>query len=253
MDCILSPHIDLLTALLDWTPKHTALKADPVPVLAFAREAMLHSRLPAERQGMVSYAGNLTIIERAQIINWFATHIPRAEARKPEWITGVPIAHAYTLILASRLYEEELEASSDNEGLIDDNGHPFVFTPNSDLLQRAWQLQVSKTNSRSYGIVDVDRECIAAFEERLFECSERAGLASFYQWGLDVGDHQSRWNPFNEVPYDWDYHDYEWEYEDECEVNTQLICQVADANNHDPRYPTVSPAPNISMSVHPPR
>ena len=94
MDAILLPHVDVFIALLDWTPdRHTSgLQADTVPVLAFAREAMQHSRLPAERQGMVSYAGNLTVIERAQIISWFNDRVPGAVARKQEWITGVPIA-----------------------------------------------------------------------------------------------------------------------------------------------------------------
>lgn len=221
MDATLLPHVDVFIALLDWTPdRHTSgLKADTVPILAFAWEAMQHSRLPAERQGMVSYAGNLTVIERAQIISWFNDCIPGAVTRKQEWITGVPIAHAYTLVLASRLYESDLEASSmDKEP---DDSQPFVLTP--DLLQRAWQLQVSETDPRSHGIVGVDCECIAAFEERLFECSARAGLASFCQWGLDAGDHQARWIPYNEIPSDWDHHDYEWEYDEKCEVSSPLL------------------------------
>ena len=215
MDDILSPHAHLLTTLLDWTPNSKLHLSDEVPAIAFSRKARKNSRLPAEREGMVPYAGNLTIIERAQIINRFSIHIPGAKTRTQAWITGVPIAHAYTLVLASRLRDADQEASSLDEEATDNQ--TFVLT--SDLLHRAWQIQVSETDAASRALADVDCECISAFEERLFECSAHAGLAGFYQWGLDAGDHQARWNPYNEVPSGWDLHNYDWDYDEECKVN----------------------------------
>lgn len=51
------------------------------------------------------------------------------------------------------------------------------------------------------GSVNVDRECIMTLEEWMFisECVE-AGKAGNQQWGLDAGDHQSNWDPYNDTP-----------------------------------------------------
>ncbi|KAF8185366.1 hypothetical protein K438DRAFT_1436931, partial [Mycena galopus ATCC 62051] len=54
---------------------------------------------------------------------------------------------------------------------------------------------------------DVDRECLGYFEERLFENSKRAGQAGNHQWGLDAGAHQDRWNPYADIPYEWNHED----------------------------------------------
>jgi hypothetical protein len=37
----------------------------------------------------------------------------------------------------------------------------------------------------------------------MFERSQAAGIAGEYQWGLDVGDHQDAWNPYDGLPYHW--------------------------------------------------
>ncbi|KAF9562489.1 hypothetical protein CPC08DRAFT_609038, partial [Agrocybe pediades] len=47
---------------------------------------------------------------------------------------------------------------------------------------------------------DVDKECLEAFEEIMFENSKLAGIAGNYQWGLDAGDHQDGWNPYAGLP-----------------------------------------------------
>ena len=39
--------------------------------------------------------------------------------------------------------------------------------------------------------VEVDKECLARLEEELFEVSNRAGIAGYYQRGLDSGDHHN--------------------------------------------------------------
>ena len=51
--------------------------------------------------------------------------------------------------------------------------------------------------------MDVKHECLAKMEEEMFECSQVAGTAGEYQWGLDAGDHQDAWNPYDGLPDHW--------------------------------------------------
>jgi hypothetical protein len=39
----------------------------------------------------------------------------------------------------------------------------------------------------------------------MFEVSKQASCAGYYQWGLDVGDHQEKWFPYTNVPDSWDH------------------------------------------------
>ena len=41
----------------------------------------------------------------------------------------------------------------------------------------------------------------------MFECSQAAGFAGEYQWGLDTGDHQDAWNPYDGISEHWIYPD----------------------------------------------
>ncbi|KAI0681781.1 hypothetical protein BC835DRAFT_1204103, partial [Cytidiella melzeri] len=55
---------------------------------------------------------------------------------------------------------------------------------------------------------DVDHECLSLLEEHMFVCSVEAGIAGYQQWGLDVGDHQERWNPYLDLPTHWNHGDF---------------------------------------------
>ena len=46
-----------------------------------------------------------------------------------------------------------------------------------------------------------------------------AGIAGEYQWGLDAGDHQDAWNPYDGLPYHWIHAD-RLENDDEKVSNT---------------------------------
>ena len=70
------------------------------------------------------------------------------------------------------------------------------------LLKKAWSYQVQMTFKRKTA-VDVDRECIYLLEQRMFEWSERAGIAGCQQWGPDAGAYQMRWNPYVGKPSEW--------------------------------------------------
>lgn len=55
--------------------------------------------------------------------------------------------------------------------------------------------------------IDVEKECLLAFEEWLFEFSAESGPAGNQQWGLDVGAHQDSWGVYNDLPTTWDHLD----------------------------------------------
>ncbi|KAJ7273689.1 hypothetical protein B0H12DRAFT_1001281, partial [Mycena haematopus] len=55
--------------------------------------------------------------------------------------------------------------------------------------------------------LDVDQECLNYLEERMFENSERAGMAGSGQWALDAGVHQHHWYPYAGLPREWSQDD----------------------------------------------
>ena len=77
--------------------------------------------------------------------------------------------------------------------------------------------------------VDVDLECLGDFERRIFECSEQAGEAGFEQWGLDAGDHQGAWIPYQGVPGGWEDG---WRPEDAQEILEVRNYSLHHINNH---------------------
>lgn len=111
-----------------------------------------------EARGVFLLAGNLTELDQARVANWLFTHLDEGLSRRTDWFGLPTMAHALTLLLAQRC---------------------------SLSLDDAFRLQcVLKAAPRT----DVDRECLLALEERMFEISDRAGLP--YQWGLDA--HQQK-------------------------------------------------------------
>ena len=97
-----------------------------------------------------------------------------------------------------------------------------------DLLRRAWVVQSGghgegqQSEDSNFRPIDVDAECMRAFEKRLFEYSPEAGEAGFYQWGLDAGDHQDRWDPYHRLPSSWFTGDYPTNDDELMEVRVFL-------------------------------
>ena len=99
-----------------------------------------------------------------------------------------------------------------------------------DFISDAWSLQ--KMNSswamdleNQVAIVDVDAECLEALEERMFERSKVAGLAGYYQWGLDAGYHQGHWDPWAGTPSEWNREDFDGWSESELEVSESSLTE----------------------------
>jgi len=152
----------------------------------------------------LQYAGNPSWTERAQIANWFEAHISKDTNLRSKWIGLLPMAHAITIFIAYRSVQGKHNRTAHLAG---------------ERLRAAWedQLEIIK-----YGVgVDVDRECLARLEERMFERSQHAGIAGHFQWGLDTGDHQDCWNPYEGLPKEWDHGDRQGDAK-ECLVRAFL-------------------------------
>jgi hypothetical protein len=70
--------------------------------------------------------------------------------------------------------------------------------------------------------VDVEQECLERLEEQMFERSLRAGIAGYYQWGLDAGDYQDYWYLYAGLSEPWNHEDRE---NDEGELEVSTWCQ----------------------------
>ena len=159
---------------------------------------------------IVPFTGSLSITERAQVSNWFEAHIAKDKKVRRHWLGLLPLAHAYTLYIATLIRQKSMANRVD---IIDDE----------KVLQLAWELQTTASPESLWREVDVDKECLDRLEEEMFERSARAGLAGDYQWGLDAGDHQDDWNPYEGTPAEWNHNDrFENDSEREFEVSGEL-------------------------------
>lgn len=147
---------------------------------------------------LVPFVGSLSVLQRAQIANWFDVHITLMDKNlRLSWLGRLPIAHAYTIYIAHSLTSDpKIEMLSWN-----------------DLLEQAWDVQVSSSASRLID-VDVECECLSRLEEEMFEVSTNAGIAGYYQWGLDTGHHQDNGDPYSNVPSEWIKGDYLFDNDD---------------------------------------
>ncbi|KAJ7109223.1 hypothetical protein C8R44DRAFT_986254 [Mycena epipterygia] len=183
LDNILSPHTDTLLSILN-RPLEDNLNIPSIKYIILAKEIT------------VRFAGDLTLQEQAQIMNWFYHRVPDAKNTVPKWAGCPPYAHAITLVIAKRNEEafRQLE------------GFPLGGTESQQqeaLWNLAWRRQ-----RRAAGVhtVDVDHECLGLLEQWMFESSNRAGVAGEEQWGLDAGKHQGGWVPYTGLPNAWSSH-----------------------------------------------
>lgn len=239
---ILSPHIGVLAALIHAPESHST--SDFIHIPAF-RE-MINNRISPTatlRSGTIPYAGDLTIIERARITNWFHCHVPGAQDNMILWMGRPALAHAFTLILHHRM---AASLRKDPEYLLE-----AVADRDQFVLNRTWDFQKSNIVA---SVTDVDRECLVFFEEQMFEDSERAGAAGNWQWGLDAGNHQDKWNPYSGLPSGW-FHGDRVGSEDELDVREQTVALIyalimTHISQHGPAF-IVSDSEDVQLDVKP--
>ena len=148
------------------------------------------------------YVGTLSVSERAQILNWFETHISLTKDNRGLWLGCLPIAHAHTVFIAFQMHQDPHYKSL--------RAHP------RELLLKAWEVQLTSAPT-ILNSIDVDAESIETLEAEMFEHLSRTGASGNEQWGLDVGHHQDGWNPYLGVLKTWHEKKREGK-EAECEV-----------------------------------
>lgn len=166
------------------------------------------------KQGNIPCYGNLSVTELGQIANWLDSYLLQGPKRRHLWLGRACQAHAATLLIAYRtrnMLQDQTDHSQDSE------------MPDQHILQTAWTIQMRFQSMDTEFIIDVDKECLALFEERLFEVSKHAGPAGDYQWGLDSGDHQDKWDPWGDIPSHWKDPNHDIDAE-ELEVSASISC-----------------------------
>ncbi|KAG0695256.1 hypothetical protein DFH29DRAFT_814384, partial [Suillus ampliporus] len=189
LDVILRPHIAALQRLLD-SPNLNQDEAERYPVMDF----IIRSKKKPDGVGAYSipFCGDISSREYAKIARWFSDNIPGAPSQVQKWLGGMPLVHAFTLVVAHRKAGEfKKRAQAQNKEWHD-----------SKLLRMAWADLMISYPTDSF-VADVDLECLIALEARMFEDSKEAGAAGNQQWGLDAGQHHRRWNPYLNIPNEW--------------------------------------------------
>lgn len=129
-----------------------------------------------------------------------------------KWLGCAPIAHAHTILIAARkgdLFMLFWDTYSQNAPPGEQEA--FIWSSAWEFLQGAHYVPAA----------DINLECLAALEERMYENSARVGVAGNQQWGLDKGDHQGKWGPYIGLP-------AHWNHEDRDEHDSEVELQVCD-------------------------
>ena len=103
---------------------------------------------------LVPYVGDISVMDRARVTNWFDVHIARGERKEPHTCIGLlSLAHAFTLLLASHL---RYRITGDPE-------YPAtagVQDREKFVLNKCWDHQVESNSSNARIEIDVDKECL---------------------------------------------------------------------------------------------
>ena len=208
----LQSHIDSLRELLR-NPELADVRS--VPAVEFLR-----NRDPLRT--LIPCTGNLSVLERAQIANWFETHIAIDNKLRHRWLGLLPLAHTFTLFIRSQLLQNPPRKTD------------MTKLSHQEQLEMAWEIQGNGDVKLLWQDVDVECECLAKLEEEMFERSEAAGIAGEYQWGLDAGDHQDAWNPYNGLPDHWIHTDRLENYDNDEKVSDTLNLKCINCDKISP-------------------
>jgi hypothetical protein len=214
----LSPHLDLLEALVNKDPD--TLDIDDYPVMRWQASVSNGSRV--FRGGDINttpwYYFTLSPTDRAMTHNWIINHVDGAKGihEQARWRRDRHLqSHVGTLLILARNRERYL-ASPDCPQRTESNGLEIQRF----LLTQAWETQMTVIDKPSEPD-DVDADALVALEDCMFDDSQAAGEAGNEQWGLDAGDHQSCWNPYRGAS---GYGDHSPRRKDESESELEVSC-----------------------------
>lgn len=210
IDAALKPYLADLTTLLH-DPESIPLARCP------AGKYLSENNLSSAT--MIPNVGDLSYLDRARVTNWIQVRIVNTleENISPHtWIGRLPLAHAFTILLASRLRFK----------IVLDPLFPASALPIEQelfTLESAWTHQVENVAKFAAWLeVDVERESLTQLELQMFERSDQAGASGYYQWGLDAGAHQDNWDPYLGLPAEWNHED-----RNDSDSEIQVCCCIS--------------------------
>jgi len=133
VDKALAPALDDLRDIL--------LSPDNVPSESVPAKKWLEDQKKSLTKTLIPYVGALSVSERAQIANWFETHISLTKDTRVLWLGRLPIAHAHTVFIAFRIHQDP---------------HYKTLTT-SELFSKAWEVQLTGA-LMILSSIDVDAE-----------------------------------------------------------------------------------------------
>jgi hypothetical protein len=178
---ILDPHISILTSLAS-NPR--TVENDLVPVKEHLSKQIGAKGIMKE---LAPFYGDLRLDEILDIKRWLWSRNLSLERKKQMKNLHIAEMHAATLVVMTRIRPVvEGEANYPHDG---SNAVQEKY-----LRDRAWEFLCSAQPEPEP--IDVDREALDELEERMFTRSKEAGAAGNYQWGMDVGPHQDKSDPY---------------------------------------------------------
>jgi hypothetical protein len=204
IDLALTPFIDILKMLL--------LNPERVDDANCPAKDYLAGKGLSLTETLVDSVGDINFLDRARVSNWFQVRIiDDKKIFAHAWLGRLPMAHALTILLASRLHYRIIQDPEFPISGSDEEKDRFA-------MQHAWNYQQTKIYGDAWIEIDVDHQCLEHLEMQMFERSARAGISGHWQWGLDTGTHQDGWNPYTGLPTHW-YHDDREGSESELQVS----------------------------------
>jgi len=192
VDNALHPHSQVLKDLL-----HNPGK-DPIGTYVPARlylQATSTGRIP-DWSTYLPYVHGLTLTQLGEVMNWMDRHLFKTEHQPEDWVHRLPFAHALTLLLAAQSYEIGPPPKWYANPTFPKEKMGFSAPDDPYLVLCAWEALTSKDPLHTTLPCDIGWETLHSLEKLLFDCTVHAGLAGYYQWGLDAGDHQNAWYPY---------------------------------------------------------
>src|SRR6266700_3515207 len=98
VDKALAPALDDLRDIL--------LSPDNVPSEEVPAKKWLEGQKKSLTDTLIPYVGALSVSERAQIVNWFKTHVSLTKDSRVLWLGRLPIAHAHTVFIAFQMHQD---------------------------------------------------------------------------------------------------------------------------------------------------
>ncbi|KAL1715944.1 hypothetical protein EV715DRAFT_293655 [Schizophyllum commune] len=203
----LSPHRQTLILIFMHGHAGDNLQLAKIPCIQWLRSSSTTSAPGSQtlgeskRNGLVPFEGPLHPEDRARIANWISKNIPEAQANSLEWFGKALMAHAQTIFLSQQRKQSIIRSLGDSYP----SGPGCAAKRVRALQDAAWEIFRTERWSEAHAVpgVDIDLECLALLERKILESSEEAGRAGNWQWGLDVGEHQHGWHPYEDLSARW--------------------------------------------------